>query len=143
MSRNKFKGTAAKSIGGQFLKLPYVVLKSNAYRALSHPARSLLMDIAMQFAGHNNGSLVACKKYLLPLGWSSADTVSRATKELVNRGLLMETRKGARPNKAAWFALAWLDLDIQTGLDIDPRRYVRGSFVRDGGYQQFCGQGIT
>ena len=40
----------------------------------------------------------------------------------------LETRKGARPNKAAWFALTWLDIDHTHGLDIDPALYRRGAY---------------
>jgi hypothetical protein len=51
-------------------------------------------------------------------------------RELLACGLLIETRKGARPNKAAWFALSWLDLDQGQGLDIDPKLYRRGDYMR-------------
>jgi len=56
--------------------------------------------------------------------------VLRAVHELQACGLLIETRKGARPNKAAWFALSWLDLDHGQGLDIDPKQYRRGDYLR-------------
>jgi hypothetical protein len=129
MSRKDFKNSQGSSVGGQFLRLPHVVLNSTAYRDLSHTERSLLLDIALQFGGKNNGALVACRKYLAPLGWTSNDTVARALKGLVSSGLLTETRKGAKPNRAAWFALTWIDLQVTQGLDINPRQYVRGSFV--------------
>jgi hypothetical protein len=129
VSRKDFKSSQGSSLGGQFLRLPHVVLNSTAYRDLSHTERSLLLDIALQFGGKNNGALVACRKYLAPLGWTSNDTVGRALKGLIASGLLIETRKGAKPNRAAWFALTWIDLQIKAGLDIDPRHYMRGSFV--------------
>lgn len=115
----------AKRDGGRFLALPHDVLKSAAYRALGHVARSLLLDIAVQYNRQNNGKLTACKKYLRPLGWKSADTVGRAKGELLRSGLLIETRKGARPNKAAWYMLAWNDLDIAEGLDSKPETFQR------------------
>ncbi|TAK90275.1 MAG: hypothetical protein EPO06_09855 [Burkholderiaceae bacterium] len=126
MSRTrKLKGNAGKRDSGQHLAIPRIVLECPAYRTLSHVARSLLLDIAMQYCGHNNGKLVACKKYLEPLGWRSADTVTRAKRDLLASGLLIETRKGARPNKAAWYGLAWFTLDQSQGLDIDPDFFER------------------
>jgi hypothetical protein len=129
MSRAKFKGNGDKRDGKRFVALPEVVLESPGYRRAGYAARALLTDIAMQYTGHNNGKLTACAKYLTPKGWTSNNTVLRAVHELQACGLLIETRKGARPNKAAWFALSWLDLDQGTGLDIDPKHYRRGEYM--------------
>jgi len=125
----KFKDNRDKRDGKQFVLLPRVVLESPGYRRAGHTARSLLTDIAMQYSGFNNGKLVACDKYLKPKGWTSNNTALRAVHELQACGLLIETRKGARPNKAAWFALSWLDLDQGQGLDIDPKFYRRGAYL--------------
>ena len=130
MAAGKFKGNRDKRDGRQFVALPRVVLESPGYRQAGHSARSLLVDIALQYTGHNNGKLVACAKYLAPLGWNSNSTSLRAVHELLSCGLLIETRKGARPNKAAWLALSWLDLDQGQGLDIDPKLYRRGDYMR-------------
>ncbi|MDO9313351.1 MAG: hypothetical protein Q7T97_02250 [Burkholderiaceae bacterium] len=129
MATKKFKGNRDKRDGRQFVLLPHVVLESPGYRLATHPARSLLIDIAMQYTGHNNGKLVACAKYLKVKGWNSNATIVRARHDLIDCGLLIETRKGARPNKAAWFALSWLDLDQGQGLDIDPTFYRRGAYM--------------
>ncbi len=125
----KFRGNRDKRDGQQFVALPLVVLESDGYRLAGHPARALLIDVAMQYTGHNNGKLTACAKYLKAKGWNSNDTIVRARRELIECGLLVETRKGARPNKAAWFALSWLDLDQGQGLDIDPKYYRRGAYM--------------
>lgn len=130
MARSKFKGNGDKCDGRTFVRLPIVVLESPGYRLASHPARALLIDIAMQYTGHNNGKLTACAKYLKAKGWRSNDTIVRARRELLACGLMIETRKGARPNRAAWFALSWLDLDQGQGLDIDPKLYRRGDYMR-------------
>lgn len=114
-----------KRDSGSFLAFPHVALRSVAYRNLGHVARSLLVDIALQYSGGNNGKLTASMKYLRPLGWKSADTLTRAKTDLLKSGLLIETRKGARPNKAAWYMLAWHELDNATGLDSEPGTYQR------------------
>lgn len=130
MARSKFKRDAEKCDGRQFLRLPLVVLESPGYRQASHTARSLLLDIAMQFTGNNNGKLTACAKYLNAKGWRSNDTIVRARRELIDCGLLIETRKGGWPNTAAWYALAWRDLDHGVGLDISPQHFRRGAYMQ-------------
>jgi hypothetical protein len=128
MGRAKWKAQKAKRDGQQFVALPMVVLQSPGYRAAGHVARALLVDIALQYSGNNNGRLVACAKYLQPLGWRSNDTIVRARRELLELGLLLETRKGARPNRAAWYALTWQALDETEGLDINPKLYRTGDY---------------
>ncbi len=123
-----FKRSKDKRDGDRYVALPHVVIDSPSYRALGHPARSLLIDIARQYTGSNNGRLVACAKYLKPLGWNSNDTVTRALIELKESRLLIETRMGMRPNRAAWFALGWYSLDDGPGMDIDPRTYRTGGY---------------
>jgi hypothetical protein len=129
VARTKFKGGRDKRDGTSFVALPLVVLESKGYRQASTTARALLIDVAMQYGGHNNGKLTACVKYLKPLGWSSNGTILRALRELQACGLIAETRKGARPNKAAWFALTWNELDQSVGLDIDPKLFRRGGYM--------------
>jgi hypothetical protein len=117
--------TSRKKKGGpSFIKLLHWVMLDPAYRAASHRARSLLLDIGLQYNGKNNGKLVVCDKALKPLGWNSRDGLTKAKRELLELGLLVETRRGARPNRAAWYALGWLPLDVKDGLDISPRSYV-------------------
>lgn len=115
----------------KFTALPHTVLTSVGYRKLSHAARSLLFDVAAQYNGRNNGKLVACAKYLKPLGWTSNDTVSRALKQLEEQGLLIKTRQGMSPPmaQASWYALGWFNLQVWDGLDFDPSSYRRSSFV--------------
>lgn len=125
-SYGKQKAAKAGKLGiGLFTPLPHAVIHSRQYRNLRHAARSLLFDIAAQYNRSNNGKLVCCAKYLRPLGWSSNDTISRALVELKQSGLLIETRKGMMPpySRAAWFALGWFELDVDNGLDIEPRQY--------------------
>lgn len=128
MAKKSFRGSRDKCDGDQFVKLPHVVINSPSYRGLSFSAVRLLIDIAVQYTGGNNGQLVACAKYLRPRGWVSNATCLKALHELIDCQLLIETRKGGFPNRAAWFALNWLSLDVIEGLDIDHRAYRRGLY---------------
>lgn len=129
--RPKSKGDTKRD-GYTWLSLPHVVIDSAGYRQAGHTARSLLIDIARQYTGTNNGKLVACDKYLRPLGWKSPDVVTWALRELEAAGLLIKTRAGAKPNKAAWFALSWYTLDQSEGLDASPAAYraMHGAYRR-------------
>lgn len=104
-------------VPGGFVAIPWDVLDSPAYAALSHPAKALLLEAARQYVRDNNGRLLLSMAHLRPRGWSSADVVTRAKRELLNAGFLYETVKGARPSKASWYALTWYTLDRLDGYD--------------------------
>ncbi|QWD65340.1 hypothetical protein [Polynucleobacter sp. MWH-Aus1W21] len=103
--------------GGRFIALPFSVIDSPAFMQLSYAAKSLLLDIARQYASDNNGRLLATMKYLSKRGWTSSDVISRAKKELLDAKLIYETVKGHRPNRASWYAITWHSLDKITGYD--------------------------
>ena len=77
---NGRKGDSGRDSGG-FMALPWSVLDCPAYAALSHPARSLLLEIARQFVRDNNGRLLASAAYLSKRGWKSSDVIARAKRE--------------------------------------------------------------
>ncbi len=115
--RNKnVKGDSGRD-GGGFAAIPWMVLDCPAYSHLSHPSRSLLMEIARQFVRDNNGRLLASAAYLSKRGWNSSDVITRAKRELIEAGFIHETVKGHRPNKASWYAITWRALDRLQGYD--------------------------
>lgn len=117
---------------GGFVALPWSVLDSPAYMALSHPARSLLMELARQYVRDNNGRLLASRSYLAPRGWKSADVIDRAKRELLDAGFVFETVKGARPNKASWYAVTWCTLDRHPSFDAGAiESFVRGAYRKN------------
>jgi hypothetical protein len=97
-----------KRVAGRFVALPHEVLDSPAYQGLGYPARALLLEIAYQYTGDNNGRLLASKARLSTRGWNSSDVLSRAKNELMEARFIHETVKGHRPNKASWYAAAIL-----------------------------------
>jgi hypothetical protein len=99
------------------MAIPWKVIDSPAYQGLSHPAKALLFEIARQYVRDNNGRLLASRAYLKPRGWNSADTISRALRELLKAGLIHQTVQGHRPNKASWYAVTWRTLDRIEGYD--------------------------
>ncbi len=118
MGRDKRrKGQDNSRDAGGFCAIPWAVLDSAAYQGLSHPARSLLMELARQYVRDNNGRLLASRAYLAKRGWKSADVIQRAKDELIAAGFVHETVKGQRPNKASWYAITWYSIDRLPGYD--------------------------
>lgn len=125
------RGDSGRDPGG-FVALPWSVLDCPAYTALSHPARSLLIELARQYVRDNNGRLLASRAYLAPRGWNSADVIQRAKGELLTTGFIHETVKGRRPNRASWYALTWFTLDRHP--DYDPgaaETFERGAYRKN------------
>lgn len=115
--RNKSNKRDSGRDPGGFAALPWIVIDSPAYARLSHPARCLLIELARQFSGHNNGRLLVSAAYLKKRGWNSSDVITRAKRELLAAGFIHETVKGHRPNRASWYALTWQTLDLLPGYD--------------------------
>jgi hypothetical protein len=125
------KGDSGRDAGG-FIALPWTVTDCPAYAALSHPARSLLMEMARQFVRDNNGRLLASAAYLSKRGWNSGDVITRAKRELLAAGFIHETVKGQRPNKASWYAVTWRALDKIPGYDAGAAElFTRGAYLRN------------
>jgi len=125
----KYKDGVDKRDGGQFIAIPHAVLNGAAYLSVSSHARMLLFDLAAQYKGDNNGDFCASYSLMQRRGWKSTHTLLNSKKELMEVGLIEETRKGARPNKASLYAVTWLALDDCKGkLDITPSNFHRGAY---------------
>ena len=135
MARGKRgKGPDGSRDAGGFVALPWAVLDSAAYQGLSHPARSLLMELARQYVRDNNGRLLASEAYLSKRGWKSNDTITRAKRELIEAGFVHETVKGHRPNKASWYAVTWYSIDRLQGYDHGAlESFERGAYRKNAG----------
>ena len=115
--------------GGQFAAIPHNVLNSHAYLSLGAYAVKLLIDMLVQFRGSNNGDLCASFSVMQKRGWRSKETLQNAKKELIEACLIVETRKGMRPNKASLYAVTWHPLDTCGGkLDMSPQAFPRGAY---------------
>jgi hypothetical protein len=116
---------------GPFIALPFSVVDCPCFAALSHPARSLLLEVARQCRGDNNGRLLLSRAHLADRGWKSADVIQRAKGELIEGGFIFETVKGHRPNKASWYAVTWHKLGKNNGFDLGVERaFEQGAYRR-------------
>tara|TARA_R100000900_G_scaffold39187_1_gene32261 strand:- start:30826 stop:31347 length:522 start_codon:yes stop_codon:yes gene_type:complete len=148
MARNRFKHKGRADTGGGFGALPRVVWQSPDYCALPGRAVKLLMDLACQFNGKNNGDLTVAYSVLRKRGWSSKGTISAAVHDLLQAELIVQTRaaKGINPGaQAALYALAWHPIDecpgkrLSTGPTTTPPR--KFSLERSKSPGPYCGPG--
>lgn len=116
-----------------FAGIPRNVLRSDEYKKLSGNDVKLLLELAYQFRGYNNGDLTTAWAVLVNRGWHSRSTIDRAKKNLLDEGLIVETRCGRFLNpggRCALYALTWLPIDECKGRNLDikptnvpPRRF--------------------
>ena len=105
---------------GGFAAIPHCLLDSQVFVHLSAHAVKLLMDLATQFKGFNNGDLCLAWSLMERRGWKSRDTLNKARLELLANELIIVSRYGdrKRPNL---YALTFFAVDECKGkLDIDP-----------------------
>ena len=111
----KAKGRASS---GSFVSLPHIVLKHPAFATLTPRGTKLLIDLATQYRGKNNGDLSMPLSQMRSRGWNSSDQLQKAKNELIERGFIVVSRQGGR-NKCGLYAVTWQPIDDCKGkLDI-------------------------
>ena len=117
-----------RQFAGGFLALPHALLNSPAYRNLSSKGVKLLIDLATQYNGKNNGDLTTAWKIMRPRGWKSEQTLQVAKNELLQAGFISETRKGRRPNLCSLYGITWQPLNPSDKFDIKPFAFPCGAW---------------
>jgi hypothetical protein len=121
----KFKG---RRTAGSFLALPHYILNHPDCANLTPRATKLLLDIATQYNGINNGDLCVAFSVMKKRGWKSKSLLQCAIKELLKSDLIRLTRQGGRkiPNL---YAITWQSIDECNGkLDISSTKLAPRSF---------------
>ncbi len=96
------------------------MLQSVAVRTLPHAAFKILVLLAAQFTGRNNGTLAMTELWGRRFGFTSRDTIYRSLAELVGRGLIVQTRKGIKSKTHfALYALNWRPIHNRGGQPLD------------------------
>ncbi|CAM8650649.1 hypothetical protein MCEMIEM13_01027 [Comamonadaceae bacterium] len=114
MKKKSFKGN---HLNERFVAFPQSVLDAPSFFSLSGHAYKLLMDVASQYKGDNNGNLTAAWAVLKKRGWKSKTTLWRCKNELIEAGYLYVTRAGRLPNTCELLALTWFPLDVSPKFD--------------------------
>jgi hypothetical protein len=116
MSGKPHKGTKHTE---PFVAFPRSVFEAPVFIRLSGYAYKLLMDVASQYKGDNNGNLTAAWSIMSKRGWRSKTTLWRCKSELIDAGFLYVTRIGRLPNTCELLALTWFPLDVSSKFDAD------------------------
>lgn len=115
-SRRKTKGRSDNP--GGFAGIPRVVMDHPDYQNLSGGAVKLLLELARQYRGKNNGDLAAAHSIVHPRGCGAKETVKRAVNELLTASMIIQTREGIFTNpgaQCALYALSWVPIDECSG----------------------------
>jgi DNA-binding MarR family transcriptional regulator len=105
--RNRNKG---RRTSGTFMQIQHYILKSKEFGALTPYAVKLLLELAKEYNGTNNGDFSAAYSVLKKRGWNSPGTLSETLKELRRAGWIVVTRQGGR-NRCSLFAVTWWPID--------------------------------
>ncbi|MDO9459365.1 MAG: hypothetical protein Q7N95_04520 [Alphaproteobacteria bacterium] len=66
--------------------------------------------------------------WLASRGWKSRDVIQRARAELIDRGLVIQTRQGGLNIGASRYAVTWLKITNFVGLEIESKDYHPGAW---------------
>ena len=125
MARAKHKQKAS------FAGIPRLVMECPDYINLNGSAVKLLIEMACQFKGGNNGDLCPAWTLMKVRGFCSKTTLSKAIKELLKAEMILLTRQGHFiKNKASLYALTWESIDecLSKHLDESPTRIPSRNF---------------
>jgi hypothetical protein len=114
MAGSKYKGS--KYTEG-FTGIVHSVFEAPAFTALSPHACKLLLELAGQYRGNNNGNLTVAWSVVCKRGWKSRTTLWRSKSELIEAGFVYVTRKGHMPSTCELLALTWFPLDVSNKFD--------------------------
>ena len=114
MGRANFKGSKYTE---PFVGIVRSVFESQAFTALSPHSCKLLLELAGQYRGDNNGDLTVAWSVVSKRGWRSRTTLWRAMSELIDAGFAYVTRKGRMPSTCELLALTWFPLDVSKKFD--------------------------
>ena len=121
-SATKRKRERGRTTSGRFVQIPHVVLESPSFIGLPPRAVKLLLDVAYQYNGRNNGDLTTAWGFMEKRGWSSKETLSKAVQDLVDANLILKTRFGRFMNPGArcdLYAITWRAIDECAGKDLE------------------------
>lgn len=119
---------ATERFSGTFTAIPHAVQDSVAFRWASHRAQALLLELARQLNGKNNGRLQLSVKWLKGRGWTSTDVIQKAKREILERGLAEKTRLGGLGVGPDRYAVTWLPILDYSGLDMKRGEFRQGQW---------------
>ena len=121
---------APERYSGGYSLIPHDVLDSPAYTSCSPRAKALLIDVARQHNGRNNGHMQLTQTWLARRGWKSVDQINKGWRELIQHNLIYQTKQGGLNNGPNFFALTWYPVSNKHGLDQEVKNFEYGAWKR-------------
>ncbi len=109
----------ARKIKHPYASIEHRIIDSPAYADLRFSSQALLLILARQYNGSNNGHLQATYSYCRRYGMNSERTLANAVAELVQHGLIYRTRSHGANRQWAKYAVTWHPIKIREGLFLD------------------------
>lgn len=133
MGRDRIKKHGV-AVTGAWIPFPLTFLRSRACAELSPHGAKLLLDL-LALLGPNakrNGDLSLTPRLMLMRGWSSRATLQKAVAELIDHGLLAQTKQGSRLD-CSLFAVTLFPLNCDLKkLDTGPGSYSVNDWTKHG-----------
>ncbi len=121
-------GRKGRRDSGTFTSIPHAVQDSANWQRCSGTAIKLLLTLARQYNGRNNGDLSTSNGTLARFGYRPSGAINVAKKELRHYGLIVQTRQGGL-HRASLYAISWRAIDDCGGkLDLAPTRVAPGDW---------------
>ena len=98
MGDRRGKLTGRRGSKERYAYLPKEMLRSPAYKTMTHAARSYLTALAAECNGSNNGRIKFTREVAESYGFKSAGTRKRCLSDLESRGFIRFTAKVKGPN---------------------------------------------
>lgn len=119
--RGRATGRLGVRKGDRYALIPVDVIASEAWATLSGSASRVLIALAAQYHGANNGRLTLPYSVAKGLGVRSKGMLIGGLDELEQRGLVELTRQGGLPPLGcSWYALGWKAIDADEARGITP-----------------------
>lgn len=106
--------------GGSAFMIPVALLRHPNFTRLTPAGNKLMMDLARQYSGHNNGYLCAAWSLMKENGWKSPSTLRAAMLECEHYRLIVRSRQGGR-NMPTLHAFTWRRVDEKSDKHLDMR----------------------
>lgn len=118
-----------EKVTGGFSAFPHSVFDSASFAGASDKAKALLLALVRQLNGRNNGHLQLTTKWLKSAGYTCPENNIKSRKELIERGLIVQTKFGGLNMGADLFAVTWLSISNTVNLDITQAGFIQGAYA--------------
>lgn len=115
--RNRQKHTGRRP-SDTFVRLPHPVIRSPPFFALSGAAMKMLLFLAAQYNGHNNGDLSATKSMVEGAGVCAGSKSKELLAQLEEAGFIVQTRHGIK-RQCHLYAITWIGIDRCPGKNLE------------------------